>query len=243
MDQNKFIMKMAQEGSKCDEIEISLHEEFGRRAFKKSTIYKHIRETKFNENDDDKKKAIGRPIDERIDPDIMSVIDENPNSSVRDIAGLLRISTSTVWIHLTESIGMKYALSRWIPHFLSEKNKADRVNLSSELFSVLSNAKRNAWHGIVTGDETWLYYGYYHPGKWIVDTEEHPISITRTIDCEKVMLTVIWSVEGFHVIDFLPPKMNFNSEYFIEHILNPLAENLKDSVHDLPKRKIGTTVI
>ena len=69
MDQKNFIMKMAQEGSKCDEIEISLHEEFGRRAFKKSTIYKHIRETKFNENDDDKKKAIGRPVDERIYPD------------------------------------------------------------------------------------------------------------------------------------------------------------------------------
>ena len=43
------------------------------------------------------------------------------------------------------------------------------------------------------------------------------------------MVTVIWNITGFHVIDFLPQGASFNSTYFIDHILTPLF-NIKENI-------------
>jgi hypothetical protein len=37
------------------------------------------------------------------------------------------------------------------------------------------------------------------------------------------MLTVIWEVDGFHVIDLITSQRSFNSEYFVSHVLAPMV--------------------
>jgi histone-lysine N-methyltransferase SETMAR len=44
---------------------------------------------------------------------------------------------------------------------------------------------------------------------------------------QKVMLTVFWSVDGFLVVDKLPPKVTIDAAYFQKRILDPLQEILK----------------
>jgi hypothetical protein len=41
------------------------------------------------------------------------------------------------------------------------------------------------------------------------------------------MLTVFWSVDDFHVIEFLPTDTKFNTAYFVEHIIPLLATRLE----------------
>jgi histone-lysine N-methyltransferase SETMAR len=36
------------------------------------------------------------------------------------------------------------------------------------------------------------------------------------------MLTVIWGIDEFHVVDMMPHGGCFNTEYFLIHIINPL---------------------
>jgi len=38
------------------------------------------------------------------------------------------------------------------------------------------------------------------------------------------MVTIIWGVNGIYIDDFLPYSESYNSEYFVEHILNRLHE-------------------
>ena len=41
------------------------------------------------------------------------------------------------------------------------------------------------------------------------------------------MLTVFWSVDGFHVVEFLPNDTKFNTGYFVERIIPLLATTLE----------------
>jgi hypothetical protein len=46
--------------------------------------------------------------------------------------------------------------------------------------------------------------------------------VIQTIGTKKVMLTVIWEIDGFHVVDMMPPGRHFNTESFLTHIMDPL---------------------
>ena len=48
--------------------------------------------------------------------------------------------------------------------------------------------------------------------------------IDDEISMTKVMVTIIWGVNGFFIVDFLPFDQSHNSEYFIAIILKPLSE-------------------
>jgi hypothetical protein len=45
---------------------------------------------------------------------------------------------------------------------------------------------------------------------------------------KKVMVTIIWGVNRIYIVDFLPDGKLYNSEYFVEHILNELIEKKAD---------------
>ena len=49
------------------------------------------------------------------------------------------------------------------------------------------------------------------------------------------MLTVFWNPEGFLVVDVLPHRQKFNSEYFINNILQPIYEQLSSRAEELGK--------
>jgi hypothetical protein len=38
----------------------------------------------------------------------------------------------------------------------------------------------------------------------------------------KVMLTVIWGIDGFHVVDVMPSGGHVNTEFFLTHIVDLL---------------------
>jgi hypothetical protein len=40
---------------------------------------------------------------------------------------------------------------------------------------------------------------------------------------QKSVFIVIWGVEGFHVVDLITSQPSFNSEYFVSHLLAPMA--------------------
>jgi hypothetical protein len=42
------------------------------------------------------------------------------------------------------------------------------------------------------------------------------------IGTKNVMLTVIWRVDGFHVVDMMPPGGRINTKYFLTHIMDSL---------------------
>ena len=55
---------------------------------------------------------------------------------------------------------------------------------------------------------------------------------------QKFMITIIWGVWGFFVVDMLPNGMSYNSSYFISNILHVLGEQKQQIWPKSGKRKV-----
>jgi hypothetical protein len=40
------------------------------------------------------------------------------------------------------------------------------------------------------------------------------------------MLTVIWGVDGFRVVDLMASQCSFNAEYFVNHVMAPMIAKI-----------------
>jgi hypothetical protein len=49
--------------------------------------------------------------------------------------------------------------------------------------------------------------------------DEVPQRVKQTIGTEEFMLTVLWGPDEFHVVDLMPDRHSFDTQYFLEHIM------------------------
>jgi hypothetical protein len=113
-----------------------------------------------------------------------------------------------------------------VPHLLSHSQKLDRLILSHELLPMLEQQKQRSWHNIVTLDESWFCLDTDHELIWLQPDGEIPERERRTIQSEKVMLTIVWNHSGFHLINVVPKgfKFEFNASFYVTQILGPRSD-------------------
>jgi hypothetical protein len=76
----------------------------------------------------------------------------------------------------------------------------------------------------VTLDESWFYLNTNHELIWLQPDGEIPERERRTIQSEKVMLTIVWNPSGFHLINVLPKGFKFNASFYVTQILGQLSD-------------------
>ena len=52
----------------------------------------------------------------------------------------------------------KKIMARWVPHLLKDQQKKQRVECLKDLLKMFEQDGPNCLGGIITGDETWLYF-------------------------------------------------------------------------------------
>jgi hypothetical protein len=110
------------------------------------------------------------------------------------------------------------------PPLLTAEQMQIRVQMSIELFQVLSVQSTRQWHDIVTLDESCIYLLNEHdlmwtaPGEIIVDKEGH------TVQSPKFMLTIVWNPIGFYVLKALAKGRKFNAQYYTNDILVAISD-------------------
>jgi hypothetical protein len=57
---------------------------------------------------------------------------------------------------------------------------------------------------MATWDWGWFMLEYQDSAKWNVTGEKVPMRVNQTIGRKQVMLTVIWGIDGFDVVDMMP---------------------------------------
>jgi histone-lysine N-methyltransferase SETMAR len=171
----------------------------------------------------------GRPRDPTLPMDIASYLEMHPNASVKQIATCLHKAQSTIRDTLRNRLDMEKVSFRYVPHDLSESNKAARVKLASELKSILLNQAETCFRNIVTGDESWIYWKNPPRARSMKRGTPRPTLARRNIGAKKTMLTVFFSGERFWVVDFLPPKLTMTASVFIHRILAPLRAAFDDA--------------
>ena len=95
----------------------------------------------------------------------------------------------------------------------------------------------------LTGDESWFYLETNYEMVWLPSNESPPEKEKRMITDKKMMLTVFWIPEGFLVVDVLPHGQKFNSEYFINNILQPIYRSLSSRAKELKESNISPPVL
>jgi len=184
---------------------------------------KRFREGRTSLEDDPR---AGRPQSQDYSQLVEDVLAERPFSTSRAIADIVGCSHPTILAAL-EAMGYKKFLSRWVPHELTDEQKAARVLMSRSLLATLTSLNPGRISSVITGDESWFYYEYPQEGRWARTREDVAPRPKRSIGAKKVMITVFWSTRGIHLIEALPDGETFNSEYAC-HLLDRLDSNLRE---------------
>jgi histone-lysine N-methyltransferase SETMAR len=74
----------------------------------------------------------------------------------------------------------------------------------------------------VTGHESWFMLEYEHEAQWAVSGEKAAPRVRPDFQSPKFMFTIIWGTAGFHVTNLMTSQRSFNTEYFINEIMQSL---------------------
>jgi hypothetical protein len=212
-------------GHKTQTIATKLTTSLGPEAPPYSTVAYWVRMLKLGNNILDVPESPGRPYDVDLDDRIFEALNEFPFHSVRTLASSLKRPRATIHQHLLRA-GFELKHLKWVPHTLSEEQKRLRIEYAGELLDMLRAARHNSWNYFVTGDESWFYLETSHETIWLQHGDPRPVREKKVINSPKVMLTVFWSPNGFHLIEALPAGQTFTSDYFSQTILYTLHKNL-----------------
>jgi histone-lysine N-methyltransferase SETMAR len=84
------------------------------------------------------------------------LIDENPFISYTGIQQSLGVGRLAVETILTQHLGVKKIVSKFVPHELSMQQKEARMEFCKEMLAKFKNGASPTVWDIVTGDETWI---------------------------------------------------------------------------------------
>jgi len=185
------------------------------------TIYYWVEKFKNGETSVEDGDRSGRPQILGLAESIKSLLLEDPYASAREMSGVIGVDKNTVVRVLREELDMLKVNFRWIPHVLSDKLKATRVRIAREMLITLESSGK--WWDIYTGDETWVYFNNPRKSMWIQNGAKPPTIVRKTISASKVMISVIWSINGIKSITLLPQGEKFTKQFFVNRVLGDLG--------------------
>jgi hypothetical protein len=163
---------------------------------------------------------------DHLDIQILACSESQRCQSAYSLAEVLAVSQATVLNRLHNSLGTKNVHVRWVPHQLTSELQATRLAKCRELLPIFEALKKNHFRKVVTGDENWFYLQTEHSTQWSVCRDDVATQTNPTIGTPKFMLTVMWGIKAFHVVDLMTSQNQFNLQYFVEHIRVPLVQEI-----------------
>lgn len=224
MDQRSIVLYLARKGLSAKAISDDLVATLGPDAKSYATVTRFLREAKFPSPNPLATFSEETPGYDDSSEAILLALSEQPFASIRQLSRLTHLPPTTVYRRLTQSLGFHVRHLRWIPHRLSHSQKSDRVELSRQLLSMLEIQQVRSWHDIVTLDESWFYLCTDHEMIWLQSDEKVPERERPTIQSKKLMLTIVWNPNGFHLINVLSSGCKFNASHYVTNVLGPLTD-------------------
>lgn len=177
----------------------------------------------------------GRPR-EAVTPDNVErarlLIKECRNVTYEQIEKALGIGSAAAQKILHDQLGVRRLVSRWIPHLLTDDQKAHRVEWCRFMLNKFDEGRSKRVAEIVTGDETWIYS--YDPETkqqstvWVFEDEELPTKVVRGKSAAKQMVALFFRRQGLVAAVPLEVHKTVTAQWYCEVCLPEVFNKLEE---------------
>jgi histone-lysine N-methyltransferase SETMAR len=113
----------------------------------------------------------GRPLTKIPENDLKVAVENDPRTTVRQLAATFNVSNQTISKHLN-TIGKKKKLDKWVPHDLTEDQKLRRMEACIQ--HLQKNKIEPFINRIITCDEKWILYDNRKRSAQWLNADERP---------------------------------------------------------------------
>lgn len=147
---------------------------------------------------------------------VLNAIETSPSLTTRMLADQFECAQSSI-VEILKELGKVWKKTRWVPHELTEAQKAKRVNAAQVLLDRQTETPFLA-NRLITGDEKWISYVNPNPhGQWLDPNEKPDGTPKKGIWQKKAMLCVFWSARGVEYWELLEGQ-TVNSEVYCRQL-------------------------
>jgi hypothetical protein len=186
----------------------------------------------------------GRPHDVRTKENmelVKQLVDTNPHMTLDELMVETNLSRGTVYRILTEDLQLRSVIARWIPHYLSQQQKQNRVSMAENILHFLQQHRRSIQEQLVVTDEKWFYHrslGTKSSNRaWSSQDTPQPRVVKRTSFEPKTMGIVAFSFDGKFQIDVVPSHETVTGDYYC-HFVKKIIHNYQRHVNALTPDKM-----
>ncbi|MEE2373769.1 transposase [Klebsiella pneumoniae] len=213
-------------GLSAYECEESLKSAFGDLAPSLATVYRWYKEFERGCTSVAHRKGAGPPFT-AVNPEniaaVKKMVEEDNRITYAMIESKLKIGSSQVRSILHEHLHLKKVVSRFVPHHLTDFQKAERVRICQQTLDILNAGGHQIISKIVTGDETYIPF-FDIPTRqesriWIHEDEETPTMMKKQRAMKKVMYAVFFRSTGLVAAIKLEEQKTVADKWYVEHCL------------------------
>jgi hypothetical protein len=234
IEQRYVVSYLHRKGMKLPAIVAELTPVYHKDAFEENRVKYWLHEIKLHRSDLSDQPSSSRPPLKDIDARILQVLEAEPWSWVLTIAEFLKVPALTVHLHRITPLNMKSRHFKWVPHFLDDNLRANRLEGTQQLPDVLQVQERYRFRDRIPGDETWVSLDMEPGTIWLPADAELPVRVKRTILSEKCMLVVFWGIHEIARNCWLPTDNTLDSPFSCEELVSPLAQKMQPNSKTLP---------
>ena len=183
---------------------------------------------------------------------VRELITGNNRLTSCDISRQLGIEETAVRRILHKELQLKSPCCKWVPHNLTDENKARRVTCSQEMLNVLS--RRNAKQKVIVTDEKWVYFTDTPPKEntraWVTGAGDRPTLPRRTMSSRKILIMAATNFsKTLTYKEVLHDGGSINAERYLEFLCN-MVNHFKQQIpaweivlqHDNARPHVACTV-
>ncbi len=151
---------------------------------------------------------------------IQNLVTANNQRSIRGLSTASGLSHGTVWNIVKKDLHMRWRSAWFVPHLLTQEQKAFRQRLCQENLNLMRAAPAEFLGKIMTTDETWI--ATFEPetkrqsSAWILPDEGMLQKARRQRGQQKTMMTVFFDFQGMIHMEFMPQGGTIKSEEYCE---------------------------
>lgn len=164
---------------------------------------------------------------------VQKIIKEDRHVTYEQIRAIMGIGMTAIQTILHRELGVRKLVSRWVPHNLTEEQKATRVDWCRSTLERFDGGKSKAVYNIVSGDESWIYS--YEPERksqsavWVFEGEVKPTKVVRPRSVSKKMVASFVSKSGHVATVPLQERRTVTAEWYITVCLPEIFSKLRKS--------------